>query len=199
MRDAGCFPEAHSCNLLLISLYTTGFSVPCTALRLFKWVCRSYEFDFAAQVLLRVKRWGWDNSIFFATRFGTYLEMAFSNPAHWVFPLGPRGVGKGLGDMCKATKRDVKDFCYFDSAVSCSPQCWDATPQLGPLTHAAIQLTAQFELCGLLLLTHSKDVFKVFLFVFLVKRSCISCFGMFAINFIFIIVLLTFITEFIKN
>jgi len=31
-REAGCFPEAHSCNLQLISLYTTGFSVPCLAL-----------------------------------------------------------------------------------------------------------------------------------------------------------------------
>jgi len=56
----------------------------------------------------------------------------------------------------------VKDFCDFNSAVSCSPQCRDATSQLGPLTHAAIQLTAQFKLWGLVLLTHSKDAFKGF-------------------------------------
>lgn len=60
----------------------------------------------------------------------------------------------GPSDMYEATKRDVKDFSDSDSEVSCSPQCKNATPQLGPLTHAAIQLTAQSHLCALLLPAH---------------------------------------------
>ncbi len=168
VRDYGCFPEAHSCNLLLILLYRTGFSVPFRALPPLLYVttyllsnggCCSHEFVSAVQVLFQVKCWEWD--IFFSDSIWNIFRNGISSPAHWVFLPGSCGIGQGPGpgDMYEATKRDVKDFCDCDSAVSCSPQCRDATPQLGPLTHAAIQLTAQFQLCGLLLLNHSKQCF----------------------------------------
>jgi len=109
--------------------------------------------------MFRVRQW----HLFFRLDL-EHASMAFPTPALWVFQPGSCGIGQGPGpgDMYEATKWDVKDFCDFNSAVSCSPQCRDATSQLGPLTHAAIQLTAQFKLWGLVLLTHSKDAFKGF-------------------------------------
>lgn len=71
------------CNLLLISLYTTGFSVPFRVLRpllcvtkyfYLNGVCCSCEFGSAVQVLVQVRCWGWDNDIFFLTQFGTYFS-----------------------------------------------------------------------------------------------------------------------------
>ncbi len=142
VRDYGCFPEVHSCNLLLILLYRTGFSVPFRALPPLLYVttyllsnggCCSHEFDSAVQVLFQVKCWEWD--IFFSDSIWNIFRNGISSPAHWVFLPGSCGIGQGPGpgDMYEATKRDVKDFCDCDSAVSCSPQCRDATPQLGHL------------------------------------------------------------------
>lgn len=125
-----------------------------------------------------------------------------------MFQPGSCGIGQGPGpgDMYEATKRDVKDFCDFNSAVSCSPQCRDATSQLGPLTHAAIQLTAQFELCGLVLLTHSKDAFKGFFEFLAICQSVEKMLHLYAHlvlaglpSTLSLLSFLTFISEFIKN